>query len=177
MENIEEDTIGKIFSDDISKKSGISKSDTLVSKLLLKVFKHIKVSKVYRNGHRVTCYSGVYWNCRPLNDTNTIQWEAVTDLLPKSVMVLRQDSECISVGLKSNTYCNGNFIMKEINLLRKKDDIDSNSCSWQLKVRGINVDLSELFIDNEVRYLNEKSLKDILRIVECLELCRGFQHS
>lgn len=66
--------------------------------------------------------------------------------------------------------------MKEINLLRKKDDIDSNSCSWQLKVRGINVDLSELFIDNEVRYLNEKSLKDILRIVECLELCRGFQH-
>lgn len=66
--------------------------------------------------------------------------------------------------------------MKEINLLRKKDDIDSNSCSWQLKVRGINVELSELFFDNEVRYLNEKSLKDILRIVECLELCRGFQH-
>lgn len=35
---------------------------------------------------------------------------------------------------------------------------------------------SALFIDNEVQYLNEKSLKDILRIVECLELCRGFQH-
>lgn len=44
-------------------------------------------------------------------------------------------------------------------------------------MRGKNVDLSELFIDNKVRYLNEKSLKDILRIVECLELCRGFQHN
>lgn len=118
----------KIFSDDISKKSGISKSDTLVSKLLLKVLKHIKISKVYRNGQRVTCYAGVYRNCRPLNDTYTIQWKAVTDLLPKSVIVLRQDSECISIELKSNTYCNGNFIMKEIYLLRKKDDIDLNSC-------------------------------------------------
>lgn len=39
---------------------------------------------------------------------------------------------------------------------------------------GINVELSELFIDNEVWYLNEKSLKDILWIVECFELCRGF---
>lgn len=96
--------------------------------LLLKVLKHIKIYKVYRNGQRVTCYSGVYWNCRPLNDTNTIQWEVVTDLLPKPVIVLRQDSECISIGLKSNTYCNGNFIMKEINLLRKKDDIDLNYC-------------------------------------------------
>lgn len=103
LKNIEEDTIGKIFSDNISKKSGISKSDTLVSKLLLKVLKHIKNSKVYRNGQRVTCYSGVYWNSRPLNDTYTIQWEAVADLLPKSVIVLRQDSECISIPTVTET--------------------------------------------------------------------------
>lgn len=173
MENIEEDTIGKIFSDDISKKSGIPKSDTLVGKLLLKVFKHIKISKVYRNGHRVTCYSGVFWNCRPSNET--ILWQDVTDLLPKSVMVLHQDLELISIGLKSNTYCNGSFIMKEVHFLRQEDD--SNSCTWQLKVRGQKVDLNELFIDNKVQSLNEKSLKQILKIVECLELCRGFKYN
>lgn len=46
----------------------------------------------------------------------------------------------------------------------------ANKSAWN------KCDFSELFIDNEVRYLNENSLKDILRIVECLELCKGFQH-
>lgn len=72
MENIEEDIIGKIFFDDILKKFGILKFDIFVSKLLLKVFKYIKVFKVYRNGYRVICYFGVYWNCRFLNDINII---------------------------------------------------------------------------------------------------------
>lgn len=57
-------------------------------------------------------------------------------------MILRQDSECtcISVGLKSNTYCNGHLIIKEINLKRNKYDVDLNYCSWQLKIRGLYVD-------------------------------------
>ena len=89
----------------------------------------------------------------------------IQSVLPTDCIVLSKTDAYVKIGVMSYILSNGNQVFKEItfNLIIK---------NWNLRVRGVTVNLYNLGLSNKFDF-TVKSMEDIVYIVKRLKICKG----
>ena len=105
LNHLEEDSIGRIYANDLDMKYRVEngiKADNNIFKLLKKWFPALHTVHSMQKGVKGTSYNGVYWKVK---EDEQIDFMALHKyIIPKEAMGLNCNGQCISFAIRSNIF-------------------------------------------------------------------------
>ncbi|KAJ8044896.1 ATP-dependent DNA helicase PIF1 [Holothuria leucospilota] len=150
-------------------KKGCHYSSRTLSVMLKRLFPSTTFVRRTVNGKRQTLVQGIEIvqkeNIMVDQVYNTLT--ELKEFIPPDIMLMQSDSEeKLTLNITSNLSVNGNNVLKTLKL---------STIDWELWVRGCQVNLSKLNIDNTFM-ASKENLNRVLSIVRKISLCEGFPY-
>lgn len=159
-----------MFFDEVYAKYSESATETVSSvnfgRLVKRLFPQITTSKRRSklSGKNVPFYQGIAFRCSSSDGGDLpTPLRALGNHLPENSVLLANSDTKLSFGLHSGYICNGNVLLKSIDL---------SVFSWQLSIRGMKIDLESLQVCNVYEGTNT-SFNTVVSTVERTEVCIG----
>ena len=137
----------------------------LFFRTMRQVFPTAKASRIREEGVRKHVFVGITSTEETISDKCESFLSIIQSDLPTDCIVLSKTDAYVKIGVMSYILSNGNQVFKEItfNLITK---------NWNLRVRGVTVNLYNLGLSNKFDF-TVKSMEDIVYIVKRLKICKG----